>query len=80
MSDRTHYPPGDCVGCGQPAAVMPLCVECRAVWEHDGDSWDHKDSRAQHVRDLASAWMRGYNREYNKRPEWLKTPVVAPDA
>lgn len=64
MSDRTHYPPGDCVGCGQPAASMPLCVECRAVWEHDGDCWIEKDSKSQLVRDLAAVWIRGYQGGY----------------
>lgn len=68
MSDRTHYPPGDCVGCGQHAAVMPLCADCRAVWENDGDCWTEKDSHSQHVRDLAAAWQRGFDREWAKLP------------
>lgn len=64
MSDRTHYPPGTCVGCQRPTDVMPLCTDCRAVYEHDGDSWDFKDTHSQHTRDLAAAWKRGYHRGY----------------
>lgn len=76
MSDRTHYPPGDCVAfhtdgtrCRRRAAHMPLCENHLYVWDHDGDSWEAKDSHSQHVRDLAAAWQRGFDREWAKLPE-----------
>lgn len=76
MTPRHYYPPGPCVAydsrgnpCPNRAERMPLCADHLYVWGHDGDCWTEKDSHSQHVRDLASAWERGYDRGYERPAE-----------
>lgn len=86
MSRHHHYPPGRCVAydphgnlCPNEAERMPLCADHLYVYDHDGDSWEAKDSHSQHIRDLAAAWERGYNRGYEAPAEERHEAIVRAD-